>query len=196
MTVEFCTASCNQSALMPDISLLRLQTHRPPFPSSVRLQEALDEMHNTSSGLPSFWDPGEFIREKPNMRQKGGRRVSLAIYPLALLHTRSSWVLSLHDHLFLEFSSLSLFPCPVGSVGFSFTLTRPRLLPCESDSQSMVAGPGTLEMQVSRPPRPTDRDTLWMSSSIWTRSPGASEAPLSLRTITLGFPVLLYAQLC
>ena len=133
MTAELCVTSCNQSALMPDIFLLPLQTPQPPFPSSVCIQEALYGMHNASSGLLSFWYLVGFSLGKPNMRQKGGRRVRLDIYPLALLHTGH-----LGCFLYMTISfwvpAVCLSPCPIGSGSFSFILTSPRLLPCESDS--------------------------------------------------------------
>lgn len=91
---------------------------------------------------------------------------------------------------------VSLSPCPFGPGGVSCPLASPGLLPYGIESQGTAATPENLDTQLSRPPRPSDSDTLGMGSGIGTNPPGECDGHLSLKNTALCFPPLLCAQLC
>lgn len=191
---EFCLASRNQSAVVPDISSRPSGPPRPPL--SILCPPVGGSLWNATSGPLSFWFPVGVSQWKPHMRQKGERRVGLGIHPLAL----PPFTGHLRCFLYMTISSwvpmISLSPCPMGPGGISFTVTSPGLLPYESQSPSMAAAPGNLDMQLSRPPRPSDSDTLGVGSGVGTNPPGESGGHLSLKNTALCFPLWLYAQFC
>lgn len=113
MTAEFCLASRNQSALVPRIFLLPLQTPWPPL--SVLSPPAGDSLWIASSDLISFWisvgvSQWETQHETGRREESGVDYLSPCLAPykviLGVLSTFSLFSLS-----------LSLSPCPMGPGG-------------------------------------------------------------------------------